>query len=304
MTTMRDDALSILGDEELVTELESKTEESRKKKKEMRGPGAEVAAGAVVIKSEDEAEEPSQPVEEPSEEPEVESVPVVMKIFGGATSMAEAEGWLKQQDKMYEILDSFNMLQGVMENVIMDSEVKDKPAAIKSLIAEFKDRVDEAVKRSLAIRAAQTILNKEGGDMSEQEKPQTEVTPAPTPLEAAFAKLSAAVESAKADNTSPVEDRYKAVQPALNAFAEVLKAEVRGPQAQGEEMAAAVARAVAEQLKPISDALGVIASRSSAAPTPTVPQPRSFQPGSVTDQPSGPQSPLSKMIRRSVGLRE
>lgn len=303
MATMRDDATAVLGDDALVTELERRSEETKKKKMLSKGPGEEIAAGAVVIKSEDEA--PDAPVvETPVEDSTPEAEAVTARMYGGATSLQAAEEFLTQQDKMYEILDAFSMLQGVMENVIFDSEVQDKPAAIKSLISEFKDRVDDAVKRSLAIRAAQTILGKEGETMTEQEHTEPVATPAATPLDQAFAALSEAVSKARSDKGMPVAERYKAVQPALNSFADVIKSEIGGEEAQSAELASTISRAVAEQLKPVVDALTAATARSAAAPSPTVPTPRAFQPGSITDQPAGSKSPLTQMIRRSVGLRE
>jgi hypothetical protein len=302
--TIREDALSIVGDSELVDQLEIKNEEvKRKKKLEMAryGEGEEAAAGAVVIKSDDVSTE--QPVERNME------APSVYHAYGGAKSLKDAEGYLKQQDKMYEIMDAFSMLQGVMENVVMDSEIKDKPAAIKTLIGEFKSRVDDAVKRSLATRAAHLILGteKDGNPMAEDTTTKVEVTPpvaipapAPSALETAFVALRDAVVKASNGET-PLEERYKSVQPALNSFAEVIKSTVGGDAGRQVDIAAAVSKAVAEQLQPLVAELRSIASVPAA---PTVPAPRSFQPRSVDEQVGQKKSPITAMVRRSVGLRD
>jgi hypothetical protein len=307
--TIRDDAMSIVGDEALVDELESRSDEYKRKKRkqmEMMGEATEAAAGAVVIKSDDEGNETV--VERMMDAPAMPAMP-----YGGAKTLKDAELYMKQQDKMYEIMDSFHMLQNVMENVVMDSELKDKPAAIKSLIGEFKGRVDDAVKRSLAIRAAQQILSieKDGDTMADEQKTPVVANinattpapaPVPTPLETAFAELNKAVTLASGSNV-PLDERYKSVQPALNSFADVIKSTVGGDTGKSVELATAISKAVAEQLQPV-----IAEMRSAvAAPimAPTVPGPRAFQPRSVDESVgSAPKSPLTSMIRRSVGLRE
>lgn len=299
MTTMREDALSIVGDEKIVTELEKRAKQ-RAQEGVHKAEGEEVAAGAVVVR--------------------MEESPKSMLPFGGATSFTDADAWLKDQDKVWEAMDAFSMLSTLLANVT-DPEVgiSDKPAAIAKCVAEFKDRVDEAVKRSLAVRAAEQILKVSEATMTESPTPEAPPveTPAPEeetkptvpapvdPLDAAIESLKSTVAAAKVD-TSP--DRLKLVQPALNQLAETIKAEVVGQPSAPADLDQRINTAVTAAMQPVLEQLALLAAKS-GAPAPetrsTVPVPRAVQPHSVIKPvETAPQSSITRMIRKSVGFRE
>lgn len=302
MTTMREDALSVLKDEDLVNELEKR---SNKNRALARKAGVEeIAEGAVIVRDESEVVKAGY-------------------YYGGATDLDGAEKYLTDQKKVYEVLDTFGMLNGVLQNILEDESIADRPAAISSVVGQFKDRVDEAVKRSLAVRAAHVVIKseEEASEMAKEvvtktETPAPEPAPAPepepvpAPLDAAFAQLKTRVKDF--DKTAPVENRYQGIQEALGALASVIKAEVEGQVAKtpasGADIEQAVARGVSSALQPIAEQLAMLAAKSSANPTarPNVPAPRATQPSEFLRGASEakPVSSITKMVRKSVGLRE
>jgi len=255
---------------------------------------------------------------------------LVEESLGGATDLDAAEEWLKQQEKVYEIWDTFYLVENVMINIAQaDSEaIPDKPAAIGRVIQQFKDRVDDVVKRSLAKRAAQLILEseaEEGEPMEdkvkkeerEEEEPQVkksetqaETPVAESPLDAAFSQLRSAIEEATKMPGASMEDKARIVQPALNSLAEVVKSAVKGEtEAQAEAIATAVGQAVAAQLAPLTEAIQLMAQKSVASPKSEevmIPGPRAYQPPPFigrSDTDEKPKSKITELARRTVGLK-
>lgn len=304
--TMKEDALSVLGDEHegLVEELD---ELSKKKKKKV------YRSQAVVVKSEEDEPE----VDEQEEEEEL----VKASLLGGATSFDDAEAYLKTQEEVDEVFDHFWMLDSILWNINMaeTETVSDKPAAMSKAVNDFKERVDSAVKRSLTVRAAQMFLenrSEEGEPMTEEEKvieeePKTEETPGPVdPLDAALHQLKSAVLEAT-DGDGSIEDRLKAIQPVLNSLADTVRSTVEGEEVGNARVVAeAVSQAISKELAPLTEAIQLMAAKSQAdgprPEAPMVPGPRAYQPPPVSVENGGEKtkSPLTKMIRRSVGLKE
>lgn len=301
MTTMKEDALSVLG-EEHEEEVEKLDELSRKDQRKV------YRSEAVIVKS----EEDEAPSTEEEEEPKAE---LVKRFFGGATSFDEAEAFLKQSEELDEIFDSFSMLDGILWNIYTDVEVKDKPAAMSQAVTDFKSRVDSAVKRSLTIRAAQMILeaeNEEGETMADEQvvvkkEPGVEKHILASPLDDSLSKLKAVVIEAAAGD-GPMEDRLKTIQPVLNSLAETVKATVEGEDiVNAKAVATAVASAVSEQLTPLTEAIQLLAAKAESAPkldATMIPGPRAHAPSIIgLDQKEKSKSPITLMIRKSVGLK-
>jgi hypothetical protein len=108
----------------------------------------------------------------------------------------------------------------------------------------------------------------------------------------------------------PVEDRLKALQPAFDGLAEVVKSEVKGENViQAETIGAVIAETLRSELAPLTDAIQLLAQKSTApaprAEAPTIPGPRAYShpPAHLTPE-EKPQSKLTNMIRKSVGLPE
>ena len=305
MATMKEDALSVLGEEneEIVENIDKL---SKKKPKILRSQ-------AVVTKSdEEEAAAKGKAEAETSEEVELAG----RSYLGGAIDLDSAEAYLKSQEKMWEIWDVFYLVENVMINISEAEidEVPDKPAAINTVIRQFKERVDETVKRSLAKRAATLILEsetEEGEPMAEEQEVVVEKEIAPekvvlTPLDTALAKLKAAVVDATGAD-GDVDEQLKALQPVLNDLVEVVKSQVKGEDiVQSEAVAKAVAEAVGAQLAPLTEALTLLAAKSQPvvkSDDSMIPGPRAFiPPPAHLAQEAEPKSSLTKLIRRSVGI--
>jgi cation transport regulator ChaB len=303
MTTMREDALSVVKDEKIVNELEKRAKLRAAQMLKMKAEGEEIAPDAVVVR---------------------QDIPVMAGMdqpYGGATSFKDAEAYAVAQDKMWKAMDSFSMLSLLLNNILDSGTITDKPAAISQVVSEFKDRVDEAVKRSLAVRAAEQILKSSEGNMAGEttpvEEPKVEdptkvetpaPVPAPTPLDAAVENLKSVVANARADPTKPLADRLKAVQPSLNSLAETIKAEMGyQPSQVPEDIDQRIQRSVATAMQPVLEQLALIAAKSGAVATstipPTIPIPRGLQPGQVTPEIKSevePQSNIRKLVRKTV----
>ena len=269
MTTIKDDALSVLGEDE--EELVNHIDELAQGKSEIfRSEG-------VVIKSEeDEADAPTEAI--------------VERMLGGATTFAEAETYVQQSEEVSEVVDYFYMLDSILFNIQWDSEIKDKPAAMSVAVNEFKSRVDSSVKRSLAVRAASLLVEseaEEGEPMTKEtevieEKAEVKVIePAveETPLDAALSQLKSVVMETSLVDAS-VEDRFAAIQPIFRS-----------------------------ELAPLAEAIQLLAQKSSVpapkAETPLIPGPRAYShPPAHLKAEDKPKSALTSMIRKSVGLSE
>jgi hypothetical protein len=311
--TMKEDALSVLGEdaEEIVEDMDTK---ARKKKTERI-----YKSEAVVVKSEEGAEE-EQPKED---EVLVEGAELEEKSFGpygGATSFDDAEDHLKQSEELDEVFNAFSMLDGILYNIQFDDEVKDKPEAMSSAVSDFKARVDSSVKRSLAVRAAHLILeaeSKEGETMTKDvvdqvvEEAVVETAEAPASvLDTALEAFKSMVEEVSADTSVPIEERLAKLQPSLNQLAEVTRTAVKGEQViSAEVIASAVAGEVGKQLEPVVEALQLLAAKSATpvvrSEEPTIPGPRAFAPHpAYMAEEDKPKSPITSMIRKSVGLKD
>jgi len=197
----------------------------------------------------------------------------------------------------------------------------------------INDRVEKEVKRSVAAIKIQE-KSEEGAAM---EKPEGQaggiaapvepvVVPAAVPaaapvtkpvaepvaelsaLDDALAKLKSAVENAETQVDVPIEERFKAIQPAINSVAEVVKATIIGEKnLQAQAMAEIIAGALREELKPLTDAVQLAVKKSSVPPPPDdsmIPAPRAFTPRAIFE--SGeeqPKSQITQLARRSVGLK-
>jgi hypothetical protein len=321
--TIRDDAAAVLGEFAPAEELAELDELSKKDKKKRKVR----YSSSVVIRADDGGDtEVIEPVvastEEETEEGELVHRFITADPFGGATDLDGAEAFLKAQEKMYEIWDTFYLVEGVMINISEASkeDVPDKPAAVSRVISQFKERVDDTVKRSLAVRAAQTILKENSTEEGEaMDEPTVVETPAAepvvvapsevkTPLELALEQFAKVVTEAAEQSDKPIEERLGTVQPAFNSLADVVKSTVKGEShVQAEVIGDTVASAIRAELAPLTEALTLLASKSAApAATPAtsmVPGPRAIQPNAIpVPGNEQPVSKLDQMVRKSVGL--
>jgi hypothetical protein len=247
MTTIKDDALAVLGEdeEELVEELDTLA----------RGKSEVLRSEAVVIKSDEDETE--------VEEPEIAS------------------------------------------------EIK---KFVESCVAEQLSEVKQGLE---VIRAALETETEEGETMTEeieavveeQEEELVAVVPVEeTALDAALSQLKSAVAEASSGEGS-LDDRLKAIQPAFNGLAEVVKSEVKGEKViEAETIGTVIADTLRSELAPLTEAIQLLAQKSSAPAPPAdtmIPGPRAYSsPPAHLARDEQPKSKITDMIRKSVGLPE
>lgn len=198
MTTKRDDAASIVGDE-LADELENKS-------KTLTARSEGIDPSAVVIKAEDKAvlptlgdTQPASPPEAPVEQTQratgtsvkdqedrrqEELAEVERHYLGGAMSLDAAEKFLSERaDKKPVLLDSWGILAGVLSN-IATSRSADKPTAIRQALGDFQSNLDVMTARALTGLHDLIAAKAQGGEEVENEtKKEEEKEEAPAEME-------------------------------------------------------------------------------------------------------------------------
>lgn len=321
MSSKRDDAASIVGDE-LADELE-------KKSKGMVVRSELIDPAALVVKA-DKAEGESGTVtaEMPAEEPG-DPTPLKGASLAGAVTLDEAEAFLAKSEPGV-LLDSWGILTTVLTNIAGE----DKRIPITKAVTDFQGQLDVmAVKALLDVQKA---LNAgvAPSTVTEAVKPEVPVAevPAPAqvppsgvpeelhPLDEAIVALRTAYDEAV---VTPIArgERLRMIQPSIEGLADVIRRgvdEYTPPApAPGDAGVEAIVRAVEAAVAPLRAEIAAL--RQTQAPVersgPRVPERRAVRtvglvPGptvrkSVTDQPPvKPMTPLTRMIRRSVGIPE
>ena len=283
MKTRKEDALSIIENEELVAELDKRAALTSKSETEDLPEG-------MVIK----AEETETPDVEQMMDDEKEHMP-----FNGAMSLKEAEDYMNAQQQASQLYSQWGLLQTVMGNILEQSEPAEMKNKVQSLFGEFSKRVD-------AIKAAveDVVLVENGGlNMSDQQ------TNTPTKPAGPF-DVSEAVNAVLSNVQLSREQKTEAIQQSLQEYADTIKAQLDtiNPPDLGE--------AVAKAMLPIVERLDLIAQKINAGPQvqPQQPVQKSLVPGGIP-QPqqanglpvspvTGQPSKLRAMINRSVGMQQ
>jgi len=224
--------------------------------------------------------------------------------------------------------------------IVRAEDGEERPATFEELAVLLEpiinDRVEKEVKRSVAAIEIQkkseegvAMGEKPEGKVVEKGAPAVEPVVAPvvtpvaapavvpvvepvaelSPLDEALAKLKSAVENAETQVDVPIEERFKAIQPAINSVAEVVKATIIGEKnLQAQAMAEIIAGALREELKPLTDAVQLAVKKSSTPPLPDdsmIPAPRAFTPRAIFESTEEkPKSQITQLARRSVGLKD
>lgn len=313
MTTKRDDAASIIGDD-LADELEKRRLESFTQRSD-----GDIAPGAVVVKREGDEEG------EPEGGAEIAKSPAKMLALKGATTLDEAEAALAERSEGdVEYVDHWDVLRAVLTNIAGP----DKGEAIKSVVDDFQSQLDVMTARAVinlnSILEAETAAAGDSApDLSppvERSQGQEETMAESHPLDAAFASLREAYDEA-AETPLDRASRLAMIQPAMNEIGEVIRRSVAGaegsPQAEGaagvdvSQLQSIVEQAVAPLQAQIAELKGEATVKRSVSETPKIPGPRNLAhrnpqvPEAVTrmnGQSSAKPGSLKSIIRRSVGL--
>jgi len=315
MTTKRDDAASIVGDE-LADELE-------KKSKGIVVRSELVDPSALVVKAdkpEDETGTAGKELEAP-EEPG-EPTPLKGASLAGAVTLDEAEAFLAKSEPGV-LLDSWGILTMVLTNIAGE----DKRPAITKAVTDFQGQLDVMAVKALVDVQKALSAGVAPSTATEAVKPEEPVeSPAPVPgelhpLDEAILALRTAYDEA-VDTPIARSDRLRMIQPSMEGLAQAI---TRGVEeyvppapAPGDANVEAIVRAVEAAVAPLRAEIAAL-RQVQPAPVersgPRVPERRAVRtvgqvPGptvakSVMDQPPvKPMTPLTRMIRRSVGIRE
>jgi hypothetical protein len=239
--------------------------------------------------------------------------------FGGATTIQEAEDYVKAQDLSNQLYSNWDMLRAVMNNILNtpDDQELDKVEAITATVQEFGDRV-AALKADVS--DAYLLLPVKGGEqpmvtqVTNQPTVQPSVAAQPPATNDPALLLKAAVDAAVASASLDRTGKLAAIQGALENYVKAIKAQVDAvaPPAAGEEIAAAIEKG----LGPVAEKLDLLLAKLGAPAPAAVPQPKSIQalPGAAVQKGpgeilpvspvTGKPSPLTARIRRSVGIVE
>jgi hypothetical protein len=203
--------------------------------------------------------------------------------YNGAISLKEVQDYLDAKKESFALQESWFMLSDVIGN-IFQSSCADKKKAVKGVIDEFKSRIETKALVAMAqLEREETTVDKE------------------------WAALKAAMEKAKADHQDEA-GRLQAVQPALNEFAQAIKADLTPEQAPstggiGPDTMKALLEEIVAPLRAEIAGLKVAQSQAPASQ----PVRKSLDPVAYPQlvQQSLNQAPKSKLdaqVARSVGL--
>ena len=260
-----------------------------------------------------------EPTAETTEKAEVEQMDeLIMDLpLGGATSMADAEAFIQNTERMDEVYSRFSIFQTVFYNILESPmTMDDQLTALKDTVKEF-DRGIQAIKAAVEdVYLSEAVPTKEV-NVTEQTTNQD----TPTPL----AQAHDAVEQALIVEAE-AEEKVQAVQKALTVYAEAAQQQLTGepaPEQPQEQLGAIIARGVAEGLAPFMEVISQMNARQAAqseqATQPvlaaTLPQQKSLVAQPQVNDPqaqqanqlpispiTGQPSQLRAIINRSVGL--
>lgn len=249
---------------------------------------------------------------------------VYVKPLGGATSIKQAEDYITQKEKMGKMYSYWDMMKAAYENINSGTmEPSDKVKATSNLFREMATKID-TLKAGLsdAYLIQQSAAAYEDEDDYEdadadyyidEEDNEVIMTPEEKLLEARKAALE--------NKSLTRQDQEMAIQKALTDYAQEVSSQIdaANPQPMGDQIAGAIEKAMA----PLAEKLALLTAKMDQQGRPAqpgeqlqevyVPQQKSFsaghqpqpvQPnqGSAISPVLGKPSPLTDIIRKSVGL--
>ena len=236
------------------------------------------------------------------------------KPFGGATSLAEADSFMKAQELEWEVQDNWSMLRAVMDNILdNDEEGFDTLGAVRKAVAEFGDRV-AALKANISdAYLFQPAIIKGATIMSDTQEQAPVVEPAAEGTQQDTAPLTpgqafwASIETAATDPTKGREQMVAEAQAALEKLAQAAKTRIdmARPPNVTEELKSMLDSAIQAQIGPLAEKVELLLVKQQTPTAPAiVPQQKSITAPAPQYPAQVAKSPLTQMIRRSVGLHD
>ena len=317
MTTMKEDAASIVGEEEaekldsLAQSMVGKSEALVVKSDEvevMTEPEADneevITTGVVNGTEEVEVEDAQVAVTEKSEGEIAYSLP-----YGGATSFADMEAWMAAQEKIYKAYDTWYTFEALASNIMASDSIEDKSGAMAKLMGECKDKLEM---KSFAIMEKIEKAMLEGEPMVQKAEVPSH------PLDEAFMAMKSVFD----DTVSLSEqERLVALQVPLESLANTLKEAVKVentvapeepvPSAPQGFDVAELKSIVADAIAPLAENVNILMQAQSGSAVRGLPRqetaipPRRGLPAQTTllAKPSTSPTPkLHDIVMRSVGL--
>lgn len=304
-TTRKEDAASII-DEELAEKIDEKAQQRPVGKSETEGSGAMIVKADEGKPETEKANGKRRKKKKGDDKDTYKADAVIERAFGGATSIADAEEFIKAQDLQEQVFTNFDMFMGVIHNAMDDGEVDTVPA-IEMAVQDFGERV-AALKAAVsdAFLLEPIRRNTMSEQTTDQAQAQAPVQAAATdPTETLKSAVNVALQNPQLDRAG----KLQAAQQALETYVEAVKAQVNAvaPPDPGE--------AIAKSMTPIVEKLDLLLAKLNQQPA-EAPQQKSFMPGQpVINNPgaaqeqlqtspvTGEPSKLTNMIRRSVGIQ-
>lgn len=279
------------------------------------------------------SEEMDTPVEK-MDYGEGEMMEMPMRPLGGATSLKEAENYIATQEKMDRMYSYWDMMKMAYHNIQQGMmEPADKLKAASNLFREMGAKIDTLkaglsdaflIQESAAAYEDYEDDDEAGEDYIFEESDEVNIMSDENTHPAD--KMKAAIDAALANKSLGREGQETAIQEAFNGYAQEVQSQLEAvnPAPQAEQIAKSVASEVAKALGPIAEQIGLLTAKMNqqAAPHPQsgqglqevyfpqqksmgtgqAPQPVQVEGGNRVSPVTGKPSPLTDIIRKSVGL--
>lgn len=284
MTTRKEDAASIIEDEQLIEQIDQQARLTGKSEAEEELPDA------LVVRAD----------EEPVIEQMMDDDEAYHRPMAGAMSLDEAQAYIEAQERMSQVYSNWSIFNTVMGNVLEMSEPGKIKGNVQNLLTEFGDRI-AAIKAAIEDVSLIEPVFLEKGEIQM-------TTQAMHPADVFKAKY----DEIMANPTLDRDAKLKALQEQFNGLGQTVKAQVDAVSPPD------VTKAIAEAMAPIVNQLALITQQLSGRPAQTPaaqPQQKSYAPSGpvnpqlvtteqlpvspITGQPSA----LRAQILRSVGIQ-
>lgn len=243
-------------------------------------------------------------------EGEMADAPMQYFPYDGAISFEEADDYLTASNALSEFYNDWGMFQNLASNILASSDITDKVGSMKSLVEEFKSRLDQST--SNAVKEMSQFIQS--------------LKPAPHPLDKEIEVLKSQFTEVSSNQELNRDQKLQLVQESFATLGEAIKGAIPESKVQPEvvtqsaspmdvpTLTAAFSGALSEALAPLMQSLQIQsenirqlqqngAGMSSVNQTrQTIPQRRSIDPSLVRTLPAtgGKPNSLHEIIRRSV----
>ncbi len=185
------------------------------------------------------------------EKMDMTSMPIEYRPFEGATSMKDALDILNSRKEEKRVNDLYYMFSSIIQNILSDDTVEDKPSAIENVTQEFKNMIEDT-----SIKLYSMVEELYNASKNKEISTRSDVAESVHVLDAPISQFKAEFDQILASEISN-DEKLQAIQEPFNAFGKaiidavkVTATENHSEQAQQNDMV----KAFSEALKPLIDA--------------------------------------------------